>query len=77
VSLRKWFERAYIYWLAKSWWGFFERHRLLALLLPVASVTAAVTFITVTGLLVVADAAVALVRALVGGRARSARGLYI
>jgi len=71
---RKWFERAYIYWLAKSWWRLLEEHRLLALLLlPLVTVT----FILATGLLVVVDAIAALLRALVRGRARSARGLYI
>jgi hypothetical protein len=59
VSARRWFERAFIYWLVKSWWGFFERRRLTALLLlPFITLT----FILAAGLLIVVDVAVALVK---------------
>jgi hypothetical protein len=64
VSARRWFERAFIYWLVKSWWGFFERRGLTALLLlPFITLT----FILATGLLIVVDAAVAFKRLITRG----------
>jgi hypothetical protein len=52
VSVRKWFERAYVYWLWRKWRIFIEKHRLLGLLLiPFI----AMTFILVTGLLLLID----------------------
>jgi hypothetical protein len=62
VPLRKWFEMAYVYWLMKKWWRLLEEHMFIAiLLLPFTTLT----FITATGLLVIVDAAVALVKRLI------------
>jgi hypothetical protein len=59
LKCRVWFEKAYMYWLYKKWAKFSERHEVLGLLLaPLVSVT----FIVTTGLLVLVDSAVALVK---------------
>jgi len=59
LSARRWFERAYMYWLSRKWRGFMERHELLGILL-VPFIT--LTFISVTGLLLLVDSAVDAVR---------------
>jgi hypothetical protein len=59
LKCRVWFEKAYMYWLYKKWIKFSERHELLGLpLVPLVSVT----FIVATGLLLLVDSAVALVK---------------
>jgi hypothetical protein len=59
VSARRWFERAYLWWLWKKWRVFVERHRLIGLLL---SPLVAVTFMLVTGLLLIVEMLVEVVK---------------
>jgi hypothetical protein len=59
LSAKRWFEKAYLYWLSKKWRGFMERHELSGILL-VPFIT--LTFIFVTGLLLLVDSATELTR---------------